>query len=305
MDQRKLLALIEEVISKSTDLDLTSILPKVLSIAKQLGDTKFEQWLLLEMLGYVNTNKAMANETKVPDYRKVPGQFRDRNNRLLQIDDPSLFQIINNHHLREGVVELEPLSKNQTFLAFDAPAAAKIVKEHFGVEVKSFEFNPLSINAILSEIRTQIIEWLFVKQKEIKASLSESNIDVNTPIELSGLHPLVQRTAGDYYKNGHYSAAILFTYIALVNVVKAKSGREDLDNTPLMQSVFSPNNPILRISDQSDEQLGFMWLYSGAVMAIRNPKAHKIIEQNDPQRTLEWLSFASVLLRVLDDTTSK
>ena len=68
-----------------------------------------------------------------------------------------------------------------------------------------------------------------------------------------------------------------------------------------MQTVFSPRSPKLVISDDSDEQQGFMWLFSGAVMAIRNPKAHRLVEQNDPQRTLEWLSFASVLLRVLDD----
>ena len=116
-------------------------------------------------------------------------------------------------------------------------------------------------------------------------------------------HPTVQRIAGELYKNGHYRQAILDTYISVVDSVKVKSGMHDLDNTPLMQNVFSPKSPTLKISESSDEQLGFMWLFSGAVMGIRNPKAHRLIEQNDPQRTLEWLSFASVLLRVLDDST--
>jgi hypothetical protein len=69
-----------------------------------------------------------------------------------------------------------------------------------------------------------------------------------------------------------------------------------------MQKVFSKNNPILKVSDNEDEQLGFMWLFSGSVMAIRNPKAHSLIEQNNPERTLEWLAFASVLFKILDES---
>lgn len=75
----------------------------------------------------------------------------------------------------------------------------------------------------------------------------------------------------------------------------------DLVGSPLMQQVFSIRSPKLIISDDQDEQQDFMWLFSGAVMAIKNPKAHKIIEITDPQRTVEWLAFASVLHRVLDD----
>lgn len=66
-----------------------------------------------------------------------------------------------------------------------------------------------------------------------------------------------------------------------------------------MQSAFSLQNPILKISDNKDEQLGYMWLFSGAVMAIRNSFAHTIneIEKNE---AIEWLYFASALFRQLD-----
>lgn len=117
---------------------------------------------------------------------------------------------------------------------------------------------------------------------------------------LADLHPRVQEIASKYFEVGHFRSAILDTYIDLVNAVKAKSGL-NLDNTKLMQNAFSQNNPLLMVSDDPDEQQGFMWLFSGAVMAIRNPKAHRLIEQADPQRALEWLSFASVLHRVLEE----
>lgn len=139
---------------------------------------------------------------------------------------------------------------------------------------------------------------------ELEETESEQAGESDNSISLIKLHPLVQQTAGQLYKDGHYRQAILDTYIMLVEEVKKKSGRNDLDNTPLMQQVFSPKTPILRVSPDADEQQGFMWLYTGAVMGIRNPKAHRIIEQKDPQRALEWLSFASVLLRILDDSTN-
>ncbi len=70
-----------------------------------------------------------------------------------------------------------------------------------------------------------------------------------------------------------------------------------------MQTAFSANSPKLSVSKNVDERLGFMWLFTGAVMGVRNPKAHAITPHPDKQTTLEWLGFASVLFRVLDGAT--
>lgn len=301
MNNRKLLNLIDDILHKTTELELSSILPKVLTVAKLLDDKGFEKWILLESSGYFNTNPAMTNEVVVPNYRKVPGQYHDKYGRPLVIDDPILFQI-NNYPIRESVAELEDYSKKDGILTFRNPNAMEFIKEKLGVTIDTFSFTPNSLKPVIAEIRSKLINWLMDKQKEISSTLYSSEINPDLPIELSGLHPLVQKIAGELYKNGHFRQAILDTYIALVDAVKVKSAKYELDNTPLMQTVFSPKTPRLIISNDSDEQQGFMWLFSGAVMAIRNPKAHRLIEQNDPQRTLEWLSFASVLLRVLDDS---
>ena len=301
MNKRKLLLLIDDILEKSTELELSAVLPKVLTVAKQLNDKDFEKWILLETSGYFNTNPALTDEVKVPDYRKVPGQYHDKYGRPLIIDDPVLFQI-NNYPIREGVAELEDISKKDGLLSFRNPVAMETLKNSLGVEVDTFAFSANSLKAVINEIRSRLITWLIDKQKEISSSLYAADVNPDVPLELSGLHPLVQKTAGELYKNGHFRQAILDTYIALVEAVKVKSGEYKLDNTPLMQSVFSPRTPVIKVSDDADEQQGFMWLFSGAVMAIRNPKAHRLIEQNDPQRTLEWLSYASVLLRVIDDS---
>ena len=294
--------LIDELLAQSAVQKVSELLPKLYLIAKTCHDEMLEQWILLETSGYFDTNPAMNAEVYVPNYRKVPGQYHNREGYPLMIDDPDLFKIINHYHLRESVSELENIAANNETVSFRNPFVMNKLKQSFGVEVDQFVFKALSVLPILQDIRNQTIAKLIDLRGSLTNRALNEGVDPETPSELAGLHPDVQRLAGRLYRDGHYRQAILDTYIGIVEAVKKRSGRKDLDNTPLMQAVFSLRNPLLKVSEESDEQQGFMWLYSGAVMAIRNPKAHRLIEQTDPQRTIEWLSFASVLLRVLDET---
>ncbi len=300
MNKRKIASLIDDVLQKTMELQLSSILPKVLTLAKLLDDKEFERWVLLETSGYFNTNSALTSETKVPDYRKVSAQYYNRQVQAIIINDVSLL-FITYYHIREGVLELEKMSKQEQQITLRNPVVAEQLKTHLKIEIDIITYPPDALLPILEEIRSKLISWLIDKKKE----LTESFSGINTSIELSNLHPTVQRIADELFSNGHYREAILNTYIELVNAVKTKSGLHHIDNTRLMQTAFSKDNPVIIVSEDSDEQVGFMWLFTGAVMGIRNPKAHRLIQQNDPQRTIEWLSFASVLFRVLDDSKIK
>jgi uncharacterized protein (TIGR02391 family) len=71
-----------------------------------------------------------------------------------------------------------------------------------------------------------------------------------------------------------------------------------------MEPVFSPKNPILKFNDLADEsdrneQKGYMMMFSGAVAGLRNPRAHKLM-QDDPERALEFIAFVSLLAKLLD-----
>lgn len=92
---------------------------------------------------------------------------------------------------------------------------------------------------------------------------------------------------------------------ALINYVKEGSGRYDLDGTPLVQAVFSKNNPILMFNDLVDktdfgEQEGMMHLCEGAVLAVRNPGGHSFPEGSE-QRALEYISLLSLLAYRLEE----
>jgi len=93
------------------------------------------------------------------------------------------------------------------------------------------------------------------------------------------IHPRIQKASKKLFLDGHYSQAILEAFKAVNNLVKEKSGQIDLDGSNLMSKVFSANKPILAINNNltksdKDEQLGFMYLFEGAMLGIRNQKAH-------------------------------
>lgn len=117
------------------------------------------------------------------------------------------------------------------------------------------------------------------------------------------LHPEIARAASGLYHDGHYANAVEDAVKALNALVRLRSGL-DVDGVSLMQRAFSPNSPVLKfnnLSDQSDrdEQLGYMNMFSGAVSGLRNPRAHRIV-QDDPERALEFIAFVSLLAKLLD-----
>jgi len=121
------------------------------------------------------------------------------------------------------------------------------------------------------------------------------------------LHDEIERAAAKLFHDGHYASAVEDACKALAGLVKIRSGRHDLSGTTLMQTVFSPNNPILKFNTlntetEKSEQLGMMFLYAGAMLALRNPRAHEIIK-DDPESALEFIGLASLLAKALDRAT--
>ena len=128
-------------------------------------------------------------------------------------------------------------------------------------------------------------------------------------------HPKVIEASRSCFVAGNYREAILNAFISFIDYIKEMT-ELDLDGDDLMNKVFSFNYdkdlrkitkyPIIRInelknSNDRNEQQGFMFLCKGAAGGIRNPKAHKLITQSNPLHTLEYLAFASLLIRRVEE----
>ncbi len=149
------------------------------------------------------------------------------------------------------------------------------------------------LNGLINSLYQKRTE--FVMRPEPQARVAFENLK---------LHPLIANSCGRLYRDGHYRQAILDASIALVNSVKDKSGRNDLDGADLMRKVFSRKSPVLAFSplrDRSDEdeQEGMMHLFEGAVLALRNPPAHRLSDLS-AELALDYLAFLSLLATRLD-----
>ena len=64
-----------------------------------------------------------------------------------------------------------------------------------------------------------------------------------------------------------------------------------------MRTAFSASKPILRLNSlanqsEMDEQQGYMDLFAGVMMAVRNPRAHDHEWYDDAETALQLLHFA-------------
>jgi len=194
------------------------------------------------------------------------------------------------------------------------PLIKLVIKE--GIKYRDKKGNPITsqeikdINKILGNLDIRIEELQdndFLLSLGLALSPKKEKSKYEKLFDQLKLHPKVIESSRSLFINGHYAEAIFEAYKALNIYVKTKSCKRDLDGQALMSTVFSEQRPILKInklSNQSeiDEQAGFKFIYMGAMRGIRNPKAHERIIQTDPIRSLKYLSLASLLIEIAEES---
>jgi uncharacterized protein (TIGR02391 family) len=122
---------------------------------------------------------------------------------------------------------------------------------------------------------------------------------------VAALHPDVRQVADRFLASGHPEVAIFEAFKAINNRVKAMTGLE-VDGSALMGQAFADKDPPIVLADLDTEtgrnkHAGFRFLFMGAVAGIRNPDAHEQFRPLDAEEALEKLTFASMLMRRLDE----
>jgi uncharacterized protein (TIGR02391 family) len=144
-----------------------------------------------------------------------------------------------------------------------------------------------------------VLSWSAIE--ELQALAPTKPVEVIIALEqLQHLHADVATACGRLAADGHLRQALTDAFIALDVAVQKKSGLKEFGDA-LMNKAFGTKTPPLRLSDDDEEQSGFMFLFKGAVKAIRNRYTHKLINPKTPVEALEWLAFSSALHRLVDD----
>lgn len=115
------------------------------------------------------------------------------------------------------------------------------------------------------------------------------------------LHPVVFEHAYHQYRSGHLRDAVLNAFTAVFDLIRERTGL-DMDGSKLASQVFSVKEPCLVLSEIRTEsgrndQAGFLQIYQGAYIGIRNPKAHSLRHDLNEEKAAQYLVFASLLAR--------
>ena len=124
------------------------------------------------------------------------------------------------------------------------------------------------------------------------------------------IHRDIIRVAKNKFEDGYYADAVESAFKEInkrvKEIVKNKTG-EELDGASLMNKALSERNPIVVLDDLSSEtgrniQKGYMQIFAGAMIGIRNPKAHENITISR-ERAIHFIFLASLLMYKLDEAT--
>lgn len=128
------------------------------------------------------------------------------------------------------------------------------------------------------------------------------------------IHPQIIRVSKQLFLDGHYANAAEDAFIEINDRVKKlykklnPTATKIPDGDAAMTTVFSPNNPMIKVCDIStdtgmNEQKGLMLMLQGAMSALRNPKAHSniTISKDDAMRRI---MYASLLMYKIDEAVS-
>ncbi|WP_409433174.1 TIGR02391 family protein [Litorimonas sp. RW-G-Af-16] len=125
------------------------------------------------------------------------------------------------------------------------------------------------------------------------------------PFDERNIHPEIRKHSLALFDDGHYSQATFEAFKYIDNRVK-KICNVSATGEKLMMTAFNEGSPLVRLNNLSndsekDEQRGYRFIFAGSVAAIRNPRGHEVNLPETTDTCLDHLSFASLLLRRIDN----
>lgn len=116
------------------------------------------------------------------------------------------------------------------------------------------------------------------------------------------------------YLDGHWTNAAIDAFVEIntrvKNLFKIVSPDANVpDGTKAMTTVFSINNPLVKIGDLNDQtchdkQVGLMNMLQGAISALRNPPCHDKKEIITKEEAMRRLMFASTIMYMIDEAVA-
>ena len=140
---------------------------------------------------------------------------------------------------------------------------------------------------------------VIAQKEEDKMLLPRSDIFVL----ISSRYDLCKCIYSDYMA-GNFDSVVFKSFKLIEGKIRSKA---KLSNSKygngLVVTAFNPDRPILHHTEYSDksERMGLQLLFQGALKLFRNPSGHRNIEWEDPNKIIEIVILAKVLLDLIDE----
>lgn len=312
-------------LAKQTQLELTnetkslsSILRTCKTISKIFSLESKNEWIALELSGYKYNTKGESMNNG-PEYRKVHWLFYDAYGSEIPLY-PDIAQIASENMLLNPIEEIEKNSE-QGLRITSSPIFGMINSrindgtfQYSGGGKPQVSYALISsnfIDRIISGIKNKMVDFLNEVIYSSEPSIFteyESIQSSKFPSELK-LHAKIISVSETLFQDGHYSQSIFEAVKILEKEIKNKSKIKDKSGVSLVNHVFNKDNPIIKIVEgneswQVDEREGFRFLFMGTFLGIKNPKSHDNPNLSDSAKALEYLSFLSLLMKRLDESST-
>jgi uncharacterized protein (TIGR02391 family) len=125
------------------------------------------------------------------------------------------------------------------------------------------------------------------------------------PFDRRNIHPKLPTKTKKLFDDGHYAEAT-FEAFKFIDRLIARFSSVTKSGEGLMMAAFGGDSPKIQLTPMKeateiDEQRGYQFMFAGSVGAIRNPRGHEAGLSDDIDTCLDHLTFASILLRRLEE----
>jgi uncharacterized protein (TIGR02391 family) len=120
------------------------------------------------------------------------------------------------------------------------------------------------------------------------------------------LHAIIADRVWPNFMRGEYDTAVFQAFKEVEVAVRAAGGFQATDTgTDLMGKAFNSNSgPLTNMALPEAERQAMLALFTGAVGLFKNPSSLRYTALSEPHEAAEMISFASLLMRIVDSRAS-
>ena len=149
--------------------------------------------------------------------------------------------------------------------------------------------------------------WYFVSRRGARLRGRQGLVAYRAANQLptASLHPVIAERVWSAFLRGEYDTAVFQAFKEVEVAVRSACGfaATDLGKDLMAKAFNTGNGPLADGSLPESERQAMQLLFMGAIGLFKNPSSHRHVQLSDPSEAAEIISFASLLMRIIDSRT--